>query len=123
MRVEVTNKIDLFDGNGILKTMDAVERMMICTALAYTDGCVLQAAHALGISRTTIYRRIEDYAINVRAFQQYPSTMRAGLAVHTLEDEAVKHLRQVKKKSENTAKARLNKTQQEQASWGRELFN
>jgi transcriptional regulator of acetoin/glycerol metabolism len=45
------------------RTLDDVEREAIRAALAEHGGNVVQAARALGVSRSALYRRIERYGL------------------------------------------------------------
>ena len=44
-------------------TIEEMERMMIQKALARFDGNVSQAAKALGLSRSALYRRLETHSL------------------------------------------------------------
>ncbi len=48
-------------GEGSLET---VERRAIEAAVLDSDGNMTRAAEALGISRSTLYRKLEDYGID-----------------------------------------------------------
>jgi transcriptional regulator of acetoin/glycerol metabolism len=42
-------------------TLEEAERVMIRRALERTDGSVTDAARALGLSRSALYRRLDKY--------------------------------------------------------------
>ncbi len=44
-------------------TLEEVERLLIQKALARYDGNVSQAAKALGLSRSALYRRLEKHGL------------------------------------------------------------
>ena len=44
-------------------TLEDVEKILIQKALARYDGNVSQAAQALGLSRSALYRRLEKYGL------------------------------------------------------------
>lgn len=44
-----------------LKTLQELERIAVQNALAQTNNNVTQAAHILGISKTTLYRKIKEH--------------------------------------------------------------
>ena len=52
------------DGNGHNKIvpMAELERQTILSAIAELNGDKLQAARLLGIGKTTLYRKLKDYA-------------------------------------------------------------
>lgn len=54
----VQAQISCFDTDGKLKTLEEVEKAMIETTLAYCDGNMTDAARALGIGRSTLYRKL-----------------------------------------------------------------
>jgi sigma-54 dependent transcriptional regulator, acetoin dehydrogenase operon transcriptional activator AcoR len=47
----------------VLSTLESIERDAIVQSLLENEGNKIQAAHALGMSRATIYRRIREYGI------------------------------------------------------------
>jgi len=51
----------LFDGSGALGTLADQERQAIQGALSATGGRLAEAARRLGISRTTLWRRLRTY--------------------------------------------------------------
>ncbi len=46
------------------ETLNATERRSILKALVQTSGNTLKAARILGIGRTTLYRRLQEYRAN-----------------------------------------------------------
>ncbi|HIS39484.1 MAG TPA: sigma-54-dependent Fis family transcriptional regulator [Candidatus Aphodovivens excrementavium] len=50
------------DGDGVMSLKDA-ERAAIENALAFTNGNIREAAKVLGISRSTLYRKMDEYRI------------------------------------------------------------
>ncbi len=44
--------------------LENLEKAAIKTALIHANNCVPDAAQILGISRSTLYRKLKDYAID-----------------------------------------------------------
>lgn len=55
-------------------TMKDSERHMICSALARTAGNIQRASELRGISRRTMYNKIERYGIDIAAYRAVPPT-------------------------------------------------
>jgi hypothetical protein len=53
----------LNDGDGRPRALTLVERDAIVNALAHTRWCAARAATLLGIGRSTLYRKMAEYAI------------------------------------------------------------
>ena len=53
------------DGAGEVRTLAATEEEMIRFALAHYDGQISEVARRLGIGRTTLYRKLKEYGIDV----------------------------------------------------------
>lgn len=53
----------LFDAGGNIRTLKSVQEEAIRYALKATDGCMTRAARALGIGRSTLYRKVSEYSI------------------------------------------------------------
>ncbi|GAA3565582.1 helix-turn-helix domain-containing protein [Amycolatopsis ultiminotia] len=51
----------------VLNPLESLERDAIVRSLVDADGNKSRAAHALGMSRATIYRKIRDYGIDIRS--------------------------------------------------------
>lgn len=56
--------ISLMDGRGGLKTMDEIETLAIQCALSHHDHNVTQAAKALGMSKSTLYRKLAEKGLS-----------------------------------------------------------
>lgn len=54
------NSILAYKDDGTLKTIAEIEREMITLALIYSSGGISKAARALGIGRSTFYRKIDE---------------------------------------------------------------
>ena len=48
---------------GDIVPLDRIEEIFIRQALNITDGNITEAAHRLGISRSTIYRKLQEYGV------------------------------------------------------------
>ncbi|MFQ0815658.1 Fis family transcriptional regulator [Brucella anthropi] len=53
------------DGAGEVRTLAAAEEEMIRFAIAHYDGQISEVARRLGIGRTTLYRKLKEYGIDV----------------------------------------------------------
>ena len=53
------------DGTGEVLTLAAAEEEMIRFAIAHYDGQISEVARRLGIGRTTLYRKLKEYGIDV----------------------------------------------------------
>lgn len=52
--------VELLRPDGSLRTMQEIERDVIALALAHVDGNVSRLHRALGVSRSTLYRKLND---------------------------------------------------------------
>lgn len=52
------------DDSGHVKTLEAVERDMIVTAIDHYGGRMAEVARRLGIGRSTLYRKLKDYGLD-----------------------------------------------------------
>ena len=57
------------DDTGHVKTLEAVERDMIVTAIDHYGGRMAEVARRLGIGRSTLYRKLKDYGLDQAAGQ------------------------------------------------------
>ena len=55
--------VPVVDGTGSLRAFEAIERDIIVAALHHCGGRASAAARALGIGRSTLYRKLADYGI------------------------------------------------------------
>lgn len=53
--------IDVCRDDGVIRTLDEIEREVISYAIVRCRGNVTAAARALDISRSTLYRKLESY--------------------------------------------------------------
>ncbi len=53
------------EGTGEVRTLAAAEEEMIRFAIAHYDGQISEVARRLGIGRTTLYRKLKEYGIDV----------------------------------------------------------
>jgi PAS domain S-box-containing protein len=51
----------LAPGGAPVRSLDDIEKEMICNAIAFHKGNILKAALSLGISRNTLYRKMREY--------------------------------------------------------------
>lgn len=59
--------ISLFDHQRHCRTLSDIEKEMIETALAHYNGNMTEVARRLGIGRSTLYRKIQEYNLNTQA--------------------------------------------------------
>jgi transcriptional regulator of acetoin/glycerol metabolism len=52
--------IRIFTAEGHLRTLEAIERDVICLAIVMSNGCMTKAAAQLGIGRSTLYRKLPE---------------------------------------------------------------
>ncbi len=64
VRLEDLGIREASDGELATLKIDHWERKLICQALERTTGSVPKAAELLGISRATLYRKIDEYGID-----------------------------------------------------------
>lgn len=53
----------LVDEHGQIKPLKSMEKEIIVAVLGYSNGCVSRAARSLGIGRSTLYRKVNEYDI------------------------------------------------------------
>lgn len=58
--------IDVFDRDGHLRTLEAIERDLIQLAIDTYDGRMSEVARRLGMGRSTLYRKLRDHGIEVK---------------------------------------------------------
>ncbi|MDX2072996.1 MAG: helix-turn-helix domain-containing protein [Alphaproteobacteria bacterium] len=68
----------LTDPKGELKTLRAIEDMVIQHAISACDGCITQAAQALGIGRSTLYRKMQERMQSAGNSQSTPGALQAS---------------------------------------------
>ncbi len=56
--------ISLFKNDGTMKCIDDLEAETIAYALEHYNGCMSEVARRLGIGRSTLYRKVNDYNIS-----------------------------------------------------------
>ncbi len=59
-----TNSASLLDERGKVRTLKSMEEEAIRFALQYTGGCMTRAAKSLGIGRSTLYRKLDEFKID-----------------------------------------------------------
>lgn len=65
-------RMSSFAGSESIRPLYEVERQAIEQALKYTNGDRTTAAHLLGIGRTTLYRKLKEYAAEVVPHADFP---------------------------------------------------
>jgi DNA-binding NtrC family response regulator len=60
------DELRLFE-DGHLRALHAIEADIICIAIAHYNGSLSEVARRLGIGRSTLYRKIEEFGINSAA--------------------------------------------------------
>ncbi|MBC8718875.1 sigma-54 dependent transcriptional regulator [Ochrobactrum sp. Marseille-Q0166] len=58
-------QVDSLNSEGEVRTLAATEEQMIRFAVAHYDGQISEVARRLGIGRTTLYRKLKEYGIDV----------------------------------------------------------
>lgn len=58
--------VDVFDRDGHLRTLEAIERDLIKLAIDTYDGRMSEVARRLGMGRSTLYRKLRDHGLEVR---------------------------------------------------------
>jgi DNA-binding NtrC family response regulator len=58
--------IDVFDRDGHLRTLEAIERDLIQLAIDTYDGRMSEVARRLGMGRSPLYRKLRDHGIEVK---------------------------------------------------------
>ncbi|MCB2098867.1 MAG: sigma-54-dependent transcriptional regulator [Parvularculaceae bacterium] len=58
--------VDVFDRDGHLRTLDAIERDLIRLAIDTYDGRMSEVARRLGMGRSTLYRKLRDHGLEVK---------------------------------------------------------
>jgi DNA-binding NtrC family response regulator len=58
--------VQLFDRDGHLRTLEAIERDLIRLAIDTYDGRMSEVARRLGMGRSTLYRKLRDHGLEVR---------------------------------------------------------
>lgn len=57
------NKNLMFDEQGKVKTLRSIQEEVIRFTLEQTNGCMTKAAKSLGIGRSTLYRKLDEFSI------------------------------------------------------------
>jgi DNA-binding NtrC family response regulator len=58
--------VDLFDRDGHLRTLEAIEKDLIQLAIDTYDGRMSEVARRLGMGRSTLYRKLRDHGLEVK---------------------------------------------------------
>jgi len=58
--------VDVFDRDGHLRTLEAIERDLIKLAIDTYDGRMSEVARRLGMGRSTLYRKLRDHGLEVK---------------------------------------------------------
>lgn len=58
--------VDVFDRDGHLRTLEAIERDLIQLAIDTYDGRMSEVARRLGMGRSTLYRKLRDHGLEVK---------------------------------------------------------
>ena len=61
-----SSPIAIFDAAGELRELEAVERDLIQLAIDHYEGHMSEVSRQLGIGRSTLYRKVREYDLNVR---------------------------------------------------------
>ncbi len=60
------SRVDLFDREGHLRTLQEIERDLIMLAIETYDGRMSEVARRLGMGRSTLYRKIRDHSLEIK---------------------------------------------------------
>ena len=69
------------DGQGRLKKLKAIEEEAIRFALVHADSCMTRAARNLGIGRSTLYRKLDEFSIGEDQSSRENQTIRPMMYV------------------------------------------
>jgi DNA-binding NtrC family response regulator len=58
--------VEVFDRDGHLRTLEAIERDLIQLAIDTYDGRMSEVARRLGMGRSTLYRKLRDHGLEVK---------------------------------------------------------
>ncbi len=58
--------VDVFDRDGHLRTLEAIERDLIQLAIDTYDGRMSEVARRLGMGRSTLYRKLREHGLEVK---------------------------------------------------------
>lgn len=61
-----TAPVDIFDREGNLRTLEAIERDLIQLAIDTYEGRMTEVARRLGMGRSTLYRKLRDHGLDVK---------------------------------------------------------
>ena len=65
--VEAISPIPIKDENGELRALQDIERDILQYAIDFYDGHMSEVSRRLGIGRSTLYRKVREYDLDVRA--------------------------------------------------------
>jgi DNA-binding NtrC family response regulator len=63
-------QLPLMDSNGQIHSLHSLEAQIISHAVNYFQGRITQAARALGVGRSTLYRKIDELGLDIAAQRQ-----------------------------------------------------
>jgi len=67
--VEMAAPIEIMDAGGHLRPLEAIERDLIEYAIETYSGRMAEVARRLGVGRSTLYRKVREYALDVDHFR------------------------------------------------------
>lgn len=76
-----TESTALLDTQGKVKTLRSVQEEAIRFALQYSGGCMTRAAKSLGIGRSTLYRKLDEFRISNNHISRANQTTRPMMKV------------------------------------------
>ena len=62
--------VDLFDDGGHLRSLESIERDLIAFAIETYSGRMAEVARRLGVGRSTLYRKVREYELDVDGFRE-----------------------------------------------------
>jgi DNA-binding NtrC family response regulator len=62
--------VEILDAGGHLRSLDSIERDLIAFAIETYSGRMAEVARRLGVGRSTLYRKVREYALDVDNFRE-----------------------------------------------------
>ena len=63
-------RVDILDAGGHLRSLEAIERDLIAFAIETYSGRMAEVARRLGVGRSTLYRKVREYDLEVDNFRE-----------------------------------------------------
>ena len=62
--------VDILDGGGHLRSLESIERDLIAFAIETYSGRMAEVARRLGVGRSTLYRKVREYDLDVDGYRE-----------------------------------------------------